>query len=255
MGILNVTPDSFSDGGRYDRVDAAVAQAPAMAAAGAAIVDIGGESTRPGFVPLDTDAELARIVPVMDALGGTLAVPVSIDTTKPEVARRALDLGASMVNDIWGFQGVSGMAEVVAERGAAAVLMHNRHDRDDGIDIVDDMRRFFDRSLAVADRAGVPRDRLWLDPGIGFGKTPPQQVAALAGIGALRDFGLPVLVGVSRKSFLGRLTGAGPGGRLIETIAANLAAAGLGAQVFRVHDVAEHVAALKVFDTIRDGVR
>ena len=253
MGILNVTPDSFSDGGRYAGPGAALDQARAMVAAGAAIIDVGGESTRPGFVPVSADEELARVEPVLRALAHAVTVPISIDTTKPGVARRAVELGAVMVNDIWGFQGDPGMAVAVAETGTAAVLMHNRKEHDGTIDIVDDMRRFFDRSLALAERAGVPRRLLLLDPGIGFGKTPPQQLAALAGIGRLGDYGLPILVGVSRKSFLGRLTGAGPEGRLIETIAANLAAARRGARVFRVHDVAEHVAALTVFDAIGDA--
>ena len=253
MGILNVTPDSFSDGGRYAGPGAALGQARAMVEAGAAIIDVGGESTRPGFVPVSAEEELARVEPVLRALGPAFPVPISIDTTKPGVARRAVELGAVMVNDIWGFQGDPGMAAAVAETGAAAVLMHNRKEHDGAIDIVDDMRRFFDHSLALAERAGVPRRLLLLDPGIGFGKTPPQQLAALAGVGRLSHYGLPILVGVSRKSFLGRLTGAGPEGRLIETIAANLAAARRGARVFRVHDVAEHVAALKVFDAIGDA--
>ena len=255
MGILNVTPDSFSDGGRFDRIDLALAQGRTMVEAGAAIIDIGGESTRPGFVPIDVEEELARVVPVLEALPDAVRVPISIDTTKPAVARRALQLGAAMVNDIWGFQGDPAMAPVVAEHGAAAVLMHNRHEHDASIDIVDDMRRFFERSLAVAERAGVPRRRLLLDPGIGFGKTPPQQLQALAGIAALRDFGLPILVGLSRKSFLGRITGSAPGPRLIDTVAANLAACRQGASVVRVHDVAEHVTALKVFDAVADAAR
>ena len=255
MGILNVTPDSFSDGGRYDRRDVALAQALTMVAAGAAIIDVGGESTRPGFVPVDLAEELSRVIPVLEALSDAVPVPISIDTTKPAVARRALQLGASMVNDIWGFQGDPAMAHVVAEHDAAAVLMHNRHEQDATIDIVDDMKRFFERSLAAADRAGVPRSRLLLDPGIGFGKTPPQQLQALAGIAALRHYGLPILVGVSRKSFLGRITGSGPGPRLIDTIAANLAACRQGASVVRVHDVADHVTALKVFDAVADAAR
>ncbi len=251
MGILNVTPDSFSDGGRFDAPESAIAEADAMVRAGAAIIDIGGESTRPGFTPVPAEEELRRIVPVLEAIGGRLPVPISIDTTKPVVARRALALGACVVNDIWGFQSDPSMADAVAEAGAAAIVMHNRASQDETIDIVDDMRRFFDRSLAIAARAGVPRRRIVLDPGIGFGKTPRQQVAAIKGIARLLDYGLPVLIGLSRKSFLGRLTGAGPEGRLIETVAANLAAANAGATIFRVHDVAEHTAALKVFDALR----
>ena len=251
MGILNVTPDSFSDGGRFDAPASAIAQATAMVGAGAAIIDIGGESTRPGFTPVSAEEELRRVLPVIEALAERLPVPLSVDTTKAAVARRALALGVCVVNDVWGFHGDPGMADAVAEGGAAAVLMHNRAAKDEGIDIVEDMRRFFDRSLDIAARAGVARDRLVLDPGIGFGKTPHQQLLAIKGIASLLDYRLPVLIGVSRKSFLGRITGASPENRLVETIAANLAAANAGATIFRVHDVAEHVAALQVFDAVR----
>lgn len=251
MGILNVTPDSFSDGGLFAASAAAADHGRTLVAAGAAILDIGGESTRPGFTPVSAEEELRRVEPVLEAVAADLPVPVSIDTTKAAVARRAIELGASVVNDIWGFQGDPAMADVVAGAGAAAVLMHNRHVADPGIDIVDDMRRFFDRSLGIAERAGVPRRHLMLDPGIGFGKTPSQQGDALRGLGALLDYGLPLLVGVSRKSFLGRITGASVGDRAAETIAANLAAAAAGATIFRVHDVSEHVAALRVFDALR----
>lgn len=255
MGILNVTPDSFSDGGRYADVGPAVAQAQALVAEGADILDIGAESTRPGFTPISTEEELRRLLPALDALlhafGGTWPVPLSIDTTKPAVARAALERGATIVNDIWGFHGDPSLPEVVAGHGATAVLMHNRHERDEAIDIVADMQRFFERSLAVAEAAGVSRGKLILDPGIGFGKTPPQQAQALAGVETLvRSFGLPVLVGVSRKSFLGRLMGDGDD-RLIGTVAANLAARAAGASLFRVHDVGTHVAAFKVFEAIR----
>ena len=253
MGIVNVTPDSFSDGGLFATPPDAVARARALAEAGAAILDIGGESTRPGFTPIPAAEERRRVEPVLAALAPDLPVPISIDTTKASVARRAIELGAGVVNDIWGFQGDPDMADVVATAGAAAVLMHNRHEIDPALDIVDDMRRFFDRSLARAERAGVARAHLILDPGIGFGKTPAQQRDALRGLARLREYGLPLLVGVSRKSFLGRITGASVGDRLAETIAANLAAAASGATIFRVHDVSEHVAALRVFDALRGG--
>lgn len=255
MGILNVTPDSFSDGGRYADVGPAVAHAQALVAEGADILDVGAESTRPGFLPISTGEELHRLLPVLDALleafDGQWPVPVSIDTTKPGVARAALKRGATIVNDIWGFQGDPALPEVVASSGATAVLMHNRHDKDQAIDIVEDMQRFFERSLAIAAAAGIARGKLILDPGIGFGKTPPQQAQALAGVEALvRSFGLPVLVGVSRKSFLGRLMGSNDD-RLTGTLAANLAARVAGASLFRVHDVGTHVAAFKVFEAIR----
>ncbi len=252
MGVLNVTPDSFSDGGRFDAVEAAVVRGEALAREGAAIVDIGGESTRPGFTPVPAEDEWRRIGPVIASLAQRLAVPLSVDTGKAEVARRAVHAGAAVVNDIWGFQGDPLMAEIVAEADAGAVLMHNRRDADPGIDIVDDMMRFFETSLDLADEAGVPRDRLVLDPGIGFGKTPDQEVKAVRAVAALRRvFGLPVLVGLSRKRFLGRITGAPVERRGIETVAANLAAAAAGAAIFRVHDVADHVAALAVFGAIR----
>jgi dihydropteroate synthase len=252
MGILNVTPDSFSDGGRFDVVETAVARGEALAAEGAAIVDIGGESTRPGFTPIAAEEEWRRIGPVIASLAERVAVPLSVDTGKAEVARRALRAGAAVVNDIWGFQGDPLMAEIVAANDAGAVLMHNRREIDPGIDIVDDMMRFFETSLDLAEEAGVGRDRLVLDPGIGFGKTRDQQVEAIRAVAALRrGFGLPVLVGLSRKSFLGRITGAPVERRGIETVAANLAAAAAGAAIFRVHDVADHVAALAVFGAIR----
>lgn len=247
MGIVNVTPDSFSDGGRFADRGPAVAQATALAAEGAALIDVGGESTRPGHSPVSLEEERARVMPVVMALADTLGVPVSIDTTKAALAREALAHGASVVNDQWGFQGDPAMADVVAEAGASAVLMHNRTTIEEGLDIERDLLRFFERSLARAERAGVPADRLILDPGVGFGKTPPQQIAALRAIPALvRAFGRPVLVGASRKSLLGRLTGAPVERRLPETLAAHLVAFGWGARLFRVHDVAPHVAALIV---------
>ncbi len=255
MGILNVTPDSFSDGGQFAAHRAAVAQGEGLAAAGAAIIDIGGESTRPGFLPVDAEEEWRRIASVIETLVSRLAVPLSVDTTKADVARRALAAGAVVVNDIWGFQGDPALPDVVAEAGAGAILMHNRSESDAGIAIVDDMLRFFERSLKKAERAGVPPVRLILDPGIGFGKTQGQQVEAIRAVGALKTFGLPVMVGLSKKSFLGRLTEAPVERRGVETLAANLAAAAGGATLFRVHDVADHVAALKVYGTImRQGV-
>jgi dihydropteroate synthase len=177
--------------------------------------------------------------------------PLSIDTYKAAVARRAAEIGAILVNDVWGLQHDPGMADAVAETETAVVIMHNRAQRDAAIDILADIRRFFDRSLALADAASIPRNRIILDPGVGFGKTSRQNVEAVARIGELRDYGLPVLIGVSRKSFLGSLVEVGVEERLVATLAANLAAAASGAAIFRVHDVAEHVAALKVFGTIR----
>jgi dihydropteroate synthase len=251
MGILNLTPDSFSDGGRFQTPESALAQARKMVAEGCDIVDVGGESTRPGATPVSETEELARVAPIFFELARAIDAPLSIDTYKASVARQAAGLGAVLINDVWGLQHDPGMADAVAETETAVVIMHNRTERDPALDILSDIRRFFDRSLSLAEAAGIPRQRLILDPGVGFGKTSRQNVEAVARICELRDYGLPVLIGVSRKSFLGSLVQLGVDERLIATIAANLAAAAAGAVVFRVHDVAEHVAALKVFDAIR----
>ncbi|MGO9429572.1 dihydropteroate synthase [Rhodoblastus sp.] len=251
MGILNVTPDSFSDGGKFVLPESALAQARAMAQAGADVIDLGAESTRPGFTPISEEEEWARLEPVLAPLLEETALPLSIDTTKAAVARRAAVLGAAVVNDVSGLRGDPAMAELVAESGAAVVVMHHREKIDSTIDIVADMIAFFENSLARAQKAGVERRKILLDPGVGFGKTLAQNLGALAATGLLREkFALPVLIGVSRKSFLGALTGAPAEGRLAATLSANLAAFSRGADVFRVHDVAEHVAALKVWSEI-----
>jgi dihydropteroate synthase len=175
---------------------------------------------------------------------------VSIDTSKAAVARHAIALGVCIVNDVWGLQKDPAMADVVAEGGAAIVIMHNRNEVDDKADIVDDMRRFFDHSLKLAEKAGIPRHYIMLDPGVGFGKTKQQNLEAISGMTRLKDYQLPFLVGLSRKSLLGSLLGNDPEIKLIGTLAANLTAAAHGASIFRVHDAAEHVAAFKVFDAI-----
>jgi dihydropteroate synthase len=252
MGILNVTPDSFSDGGRFDAVEAAVAQAQVIAAEGAALIDIGGESTRPGFTPVSMEEECARVLPVLDALGPAYPLPISVDTSKAAVARQALAHGAAVINDIWGLQGDAAMAGVVADAGATVVVMHNRATADPALDIVADLERFFAGSIDIARSAGIPSHRILLDPGIGFGKTPAQQIEAVRAIPLLRGrFGLPILTGLSRKSVLNHITGSALDNRLPDTIAANLAAFSGGATVFRVHDVAAHVAAFAVFANLR----
>jgi dihydropteroate synthase len=253
MGILNITPDSFSDGGKFQSAEAAIAQARKLASEGADIIDVGAESTRPGHTPVPVEAELARLEPVLGRLIDSVEAPFSIDTTKARVARRAAELGVSVINDVWGLQRDPAMADTVAETGAAVVVMHNRDGVDPDLDIVSDMRRFFDHSLHLADKAGIPRHRIMLDPGIGFGKTKQQNLEALRGLSALKDFGLPILVGVSRKSLFGELLATSVEARLIGTLAANLAAAAKGASIFRVHDPAEHVAAFKVFDAIESA--
>lgn len=251
MGILNVTPDSFSDGGQHNAIDAAVAHAIAMEGQGAAIIDIGGESTRPGFAPVSEAEELARIAPVVAALAGKIAAPLSIDTTKPRVAREAARLGAVVINDIWGLQGNPSMADVVAETRSAAIIMHNRREIDGAIEIVDEIRRFFEGSIAIAERAGVPAGRLILDPGVGFGKSFEQNLDCIRQLDRFADFGLPLLVGLSRKSFIGRLLGNTVKERLVGTLAANMSGLAKGASVIRVHDVGEHHAALAIFKALK----
>ena len=251
MGILNVTPDSFSDGGRFAAPETAVAQAQKLVADGADIVDVGAESTRPGHTPISAEDEQARLAPLLDTLLASVDAPFSIDTYKAATARFATARGAAVVNDVWGLQKDAGMADAVAESGAAVVVMHNREAADASIDIVADIRRFFDRSLDLARRAGIPERFIMLDPGIGFGKTRSQNLRALRATDELvAAYGLPVLIGVSRKSMFGALLGADVDARLIGTLAANLATAARGARIFRVHDVAEHRAAFTVLDAI-----
>jgi dihydropteroate synthase len=253
MAILNVTPDSFSDGGRFIAVDAAIAHARQMAADGCDIVDIGAESTRPGAAPVAEAEELGRLEAVLTALTPGFDVPLSVDTSKAAVAKRAAELGAVVINDVWGMQKDPGMAEAVAQAETAVVIMHNRTEKDEALDIIADIRRFFDRSLAIALDAGIPKKHIILDPGIGFAKTSAQNRDAIRRLGELKDYGMPILVGASRKRFLGSLTGDGVEGTLIGTVAVSLAAIAAGAAIVRVHDVAEHVAALKVFQSLRGG--
>ena len=250
MGILNVTPDSFSDGGKFFGKDSALKQARKLASEGADIIDVGAESTRPGHTSVPAHEELSRLEPILGELASSVDIAISVDTSKASVARRALELGASIINDVWGLQRDPAMASTVAEAGAAAVIMHNREAADPQIDILAEMRRFFDKSLRLADAAGIPPAHLVLDPGIGFGKTRAQNYAALARLADLKDYGLPILVGVSRKSLLAEGSTGPVDGGIVRTLAANLAAAANGAAIFRVHDVAEHVAAFKVFDAI-----
>jgi len=247
MGILNVTPDSFSDGGRFFDPSAAVAHAHEMAEQGADILDIGAESTRPygGARPVSADEELARLKPVLSAIT-QIGVPVSIDTIKSSTAAYALDAGAAIVNDVWGLQGDPGMAALVAKREAPVIVMHNRDAADPAIDIVADVIAFFARSLEIASQAGIPRDKIVLDPGIGFGKTPEQSILCLARLAEFRRFGLPLLVGASRKRFIASVAPSQPTERIGGSIAAHLLAAQQGAAILRVHDVRETVQALRV---------
>ena len=253
MGVLNVTPDSFSDGGKFLAPDLALAQARRLIAEGADIIDIGAESTRPygGAQPVSADMELRRLQPVLADIVA-LGIPVSIDSMKSEVVAWALDHGAVIVNDVWGLQRDDGMARLLAARNAPVIVMHNRDRADPGIDIMQDVAAFFTRSLDIAARAGVPRENVVLDPGIGFGKTHEQSLTVLAHLDEFGSFGLPVLVGASRKLFIASVSPSEPHQRLAGSIAAHVLAAQHGARIIRTHDVAETVQALRVHIAIEN---
>ena len=252
MGVLNVTPDSFSDGGQFDTPERALAQARRMIAEGADIIDIGAESTRPyGAEPVSAEEELERLQPVVADVV-SLGVPVSIDSMKSAVVARALDAGVTMANDVWGLQRDPGMAGLLAARNSPVIVMHNRDRVDAGIDIMKDIAAFFARSLEIAAKAGISRGNIVLDPGIGFGKTPEQSMMALARLNELTAFGLPLLVGASRKRFISSVVPSEPDQRLGGSIAAHVVAAKGGARIIRTHDVPETVQALRVAAAIWD---
>ncbi len=252
MGVLNVTPDSFSDGGQYLQPPAAIEHARRLVAEGADIIDVGAESTRPygGMRPVSPDEERARLEPILPAVA-TIGIPVSIDTIKASVAAWALESGASIVNDVWGLQRDADMARVIAAHGAPVVIMHNRESADPHLDIIAEVDEFFSRSLEIAWTAGIARDRIVLDPGIGFGKTPEQSMTCIAKLEKFRGFGLPLLVGASRKRFIASVMPAKPAERLGGSLAAHLIAAENGAAIIRTHDVAPTLQALAVAAAIR----
>ncbi len=254
MGIVNVTPDSFSDGGAFASPAEAADHGARLAAEGAGVLDVGGESTRPGASAVSAEEETARVVPVVAALSARLVQPISIDTMKARVAAAALEAGASIVNDVWGFQRDPDMARVVAGAGAAAVLMHNRAVVDPELDIVADVLAFLARSIDIALHAGVDEERLLIDPGFGFGKTPAQNLRLVRRLRELAALGRPILLGVSRKSTIGLVTGQKtPAERLAGSLAAGLMGVANGAAILRVHDVAAHVQALQVWRAIGES--
>jgi dihydropteroate synthase len=252
MGVLNVTPDSFSDGGRFLDPADAIAQAERLRAEGADIIDVGAESTRPygGAVPVTADEERRRLDAVLPAVVA-LGVPVSIDTMKAGVAAWALESGAALANDVWGLQRHPNMARVVAEHGAPVIIMHNRDAADPAIDIIAEVADFFSRSLEIAWEAGIRHDRIVLDPGIGFGKTPEQSLACIARLHEFLGFGMPLLVGASRKRFIHSVAPSAPMERLGGSLAAHILAVENGAAMIRAHDVAPTVQALAVAAAIR----
>lgn len=251
MGVLNVTPDSFSDGGDHAGRDAAVARGHAMLAEGADIIDIGGESTRPGADEVDAATERARVLDVIATLAKERETLLSIDTYKAAVADAALAAGARIVNDVWGLQREPEIARVAAAHGAAVIAGHWEKDARYGpASILDAIKRFFDRSIAIARAAGIPDQRILLDPGIGFDKDASENLIILDRLDTLVALGFPVVVGTSRKRFIGALTGRDPKDRIFGTIATNVVAAERGAAIVRVHDVAAHRDALALADAI-----
>ncbi|KQU96312.1 dihydropteroate synthase [Devosia sp. Root105] len=254
MGILNVTPDSFSDGGRFDAAPAALAQARLMLAEGADIIDIGGESTRPGAEEVSVADELTRVLPVIAALRADgITAPISIDTYKAEVAEQAIAAGATIINDVHGLQREPEVAAVAAEHGTPLVVMHWDKARDTGRDVMAEMARYFDVTLDIADKAGVTRDRIVLDPGFGFAKSLSENYEILRRLPELVAMGFPVLVGTSRKSMIGKLLDMPANERLAGTIATSVLGYTAGAHIFRVHDIRPNRDALRVAEAALYG--
>jgi dihydropteroate synthase len=253
MGILNVTPDSFSDGGAFFDSAAAMSQAKRMEAEGADILDVGGESTRPGAIPVSAQDEAGRVLSVLPDLCEDGSRTVSVDTYKAWVARAAADAGAVIINDVWGMTRDANMAQAVADTGCAVVVTYNRGVAASDLNLIDDMRAFFNRAFVTARDAGVPREHVLLDPGVGFGKTWEQNFGVLARLDVLLDYGVPVLVGASRKSFIGKLLDRDVDDRLTGSLAAGLASVQRGASILRVHDVGAHADALKMWRAIDEA--
>lgn len=264
MGILNVTPDSFSDGGNYTEIDAAVAHAKQMVEEGADIIDIGGESTRPGAPKITVEEEIKRVIPILKAVIKEVDVLISVDTYKAAVAEAALKNGAHIINDVWGFQKEPEIAAVIAKYKAAGIAMHNRqknesqdtHNRRDfdyEQDIMLSIKDFFEKTFKIAKDAQLKQENIILDPGIGFGKRASQSIEVLSKLEVLKSFNQPLLLGTSRKSVIGEILDLPSHQRLEGTIATNVLGVMKGYDIVRVHDVKEHVRALKVIDAIIRG--
>ena len=256
MGIINVTPDSFSDGGQFLARQDALAHAMTLARQGAHILDIGGESTRPGASLVQEAEELERVLPAITAIRAeNLGCAISIDTYKARVASRALAAGAHIVNDVWGLQREPDIAKAAADHQAPVIINHWQKQIAADVDLISQMKRFFDKSIEIALTAGLKADRIILDPGIGFGKSTEENIDILARLEELCEWGYPLLIGTSRKRFIGSLTGRDPQDRVFGTLASNVIAMMKGASIFRVHDVAAHKDALAVTHAIRKQQR
>lgn len=255
MGILNVTPDSFSDGGKYFDEEDAVKRAKEMIAEGADILDIGAESTRPGYEVISVEEEIARLTPVIKRLLLEVDVPISIDTYKPAVAEAMLKLGVNIINDIWGLQSDPEMARVIAKYDASVVVMHNQDGTEYKRDIVETVCDFLRDSIKIGLEAGIKPENIILDPGIGFGKTPEQNMVVMAKLGEINDLGHPILLGTSRKSMIGKILDLPAEERVEGTVATSVMGVVQGMDIIRVHDVKENSRAVKVSDAIIRGVK
>lgn len=249
MGVLNVTPDSFSDGGRYERPDAAIRRAKRLAGQGAAIIDIGGESSRPGFEEISAAEEQDRILPVFEALADS-GMLLSVDTWRAETAEQAIRAGAHIINDIWGFQRDPQLAAIAAKYRAGCVLMHTGRERKKDADVIRDQRLFLGKSLEVAEKAGIAREQIVLDPGFGFAKDPDENIELLARMEELFSLGSHILTGTSRKRFIGHVTGRSASRRDTGTAATSVVARMKGSAVLRVHDVPKNRDAVRIADAV-----
>ncbi|RDY24635.1 dihydropteroate synthase [Romboutsia maritimum] len=250
MGILNVTPDSFSDGGDFKNIDKAIEHAKEMVKQGADIIDLGGESTRPGHKFVDSNEEMKRVLPVVERLKKEVKVPVSVDTYKADVAQKALELGADMINDVWGLRKDKNMASVIAKHDAYVCIMHNQDGTEYDIDIMDSIKEFLKESIKIGLEAGIDKKKIVLDPGVGFGKTFEQNLEVLRRLDELNDLGYPILLGTSRKSVIGNVLNVEPKERLEGTIATTVLGVKDGVDIVRVHDVYENLQAAKMADAI-----
>ncbi len=250
MGILNVTPDSFSDGGRFDQFETALSQARAMMKQGADIIDVGGESTRPGAEPVDAAMEQERVIPVIETLARECDILISVDTYRAETAELAVKAGASIINDVWGFQKDPNIAPMAANLGAGVCAMHTGRERQRDSNVVKDQTDFLGKSLEIMKSAGIAEEAIVLDPGFGFAKDPHENIQLLARFGELHQLGYPLLCGTSRKRFIGHYTGRDADNRDIGTAATSVVARMKGSAVFRVHDVAANADALAIADAV-----
>lgn len=251
MGILNVTPDSFSDGGKYNRPDKALARVREMIAQGVDIIDIGGESTRPGYTPLTAQAEMDRVLPVIEAIRKEFEIPISLDTSKASVAQAGIAAGADMINDIWGLKSDADMAKVIADTDVCCCLMHNR-EKGEYTDFQSEVLSDLEQSLELAQRAGIGQDKIMVDPGIGFAKSYEQNLWMLNNLERLHTFGLPVLLAASRKSVIGLALDLEKEERLEGTLATSVIGVMKGCSFVRVHDIEENVRAVKMALAIRN---